>query len=144
MSGHHPPVTDWKTDFDQAIGDVPEQYHQAVELTQVGMLYAGDVGATFTLDREFPSGWKLGAFATLTNVSAKEFGEGSFDKGIRLTVPLAWITGQPSRRSFGTTIRPLTRDGGCPEIAEVLSNLRYRQRPLRRVRVPQFGFDELL
>ena len=25
---------DWKTDFDQAIGDVPEQYHQAVELTR--------------------------------------------------------------------------------------------------------------
>lgn len=36
---------DWKADFDQAIGDVPEQYHQAVELTQVGMLYAGDVGS---------------------------------------------------------------------------------------------------
>lgn len=79
----------------------------------VGRYLAGDMGATFALDREFPNGWKLGAFATFTNVSAAEFGEGSFDKGIRLTVPLSWITGQVSRRNFGTTIRPLTRDGGA-------------------------------
>jgi hypothetical protein len=31
---------DWKADFDQALGDVPEQYHQALELAQVAMIYA--------------------------------------------------------------------------------------------------------
>jgi Exopolysaccharide biosynthesis protein YbjH len=79
----------------------------------VGRYLAGDVGTTLTLDRQFPNGWRLGAFATFTNVSAERFGEGSFDKGIRLTAPLSWITGQVSRWSFNTTIRPLTRDGGA-------------------------------
>ena len=66
-----------------------------------------------TLDREFPNGWIVGAYVTLTNVSAEDFGEGSFDKGIRITIPLSWITGQPSTRTFNTTIQPLTRDGGA-------------------------------
>ena len=79
----------------------------------VGRYLAGDVGATIALDREFANGWKIGAFATFTNVSAADFGEGSFDKGIRITVPLAWITGQPTRRNYVSVIRPLTRDGGA-------------------------------
>ena len=48
-----------------------------------------------------------------TNVSFEDFGEGSFDKGIRLTIPIGWVTGQPTRRKAVTTIRPLTRDGGA-------------------------------
>ena len=78
-----------------------------------GRYLAGDWGATFSLDREFGNGWEVGAFATFTDVTAEEFGEGSFDKGIRLRVPLAWFTGQPTRRGSGFTIRPLTRDGGA-------------------------------
>ena len=83
-----------------------------VEL-DVGRYLAGDLGATLTVDRAFDNGWRIGAFATLTDVPFEDFGEGSFDKGIRLTIPLAWISGQPSRKVFGTTIRPLTRDGGA-------------------------------
>lgn len=79
----------------------------------VGRYLAGDVGATFSLDREFASGVKVGAFATFTSASAAEFGEGSFDKGIRLTVPMNWILGQPSRDEFETTVRSLQRDGGA-------------------------------
>ena len=79
----------------------------------VGRYLAGDVGATFSLDREFANGWRVGAFATLTDVSAEDFGEGSFDKGIRITVPLTWLTGEPSRKLYSTTVRPLTRDGGA-------------------------------
>ena len=79
----------------------------------VGRYLAGDWGATVSLDREFGNGWRVGAFATFTDVSFEDFGEGSFDKGIRLTIPLSWVTGQPSRRQVKTTIRPLTRDGGA-------------------------------
>ncbi len=79
----------------------------------VGRYLAGDVGATFSLDREFANGWKVGAFATLTDVSAEDFGSGSFDKGIRVDVPLNWFTGQASRQSKGLTIRPFGRDGGA-------------------------------
>ena len=80
----------------------------------VGRYLAGDYGATFSFDREFPNGWRFGAFATLTNVSAADFGEGSFDKGIRVTIPLTWVTGQPSRTAYTNSIRPITRDGGQP------------------------------
>ncbi|MGL6210938.1 MAG: YjbH domain-containing protein, partial [Paracoccaceae bacterium] len=79
----------------------------------VGRYLAGDVGATLSLDREFGSGWKFGAFATKTNVSAKDFGEGSFDKGIRLSIPLTWFIGQPSKTRYNMTLRPTTRDGGA-------------------------------
>lgn len=77
-----------------------------------GRYLAGDYGGTLSLDRVFNNGWKVGGFFTLTNVSAADFGEGSFDKGIRFTMPLNWMLGQPSRRGFGLTIRPTQRDGG--------------------------------
>ena len=79
----------------------------------VGRYLAGDVGATISLDREFDNGWKVGAFATKTNVSAAAFGEGSFDKGIRMTIPTSWTTGRPSRKARESTLRPVQRDGGA-------------------------------
>lgn len=79
----------------------------------VGRYLAGDKGATLTLAREFPNGWKVGAFATLTNVSFKNFGEGSFDKGIFLSIPVSWMLGQPSTTSISTVLRPIQRDGGA-------------------------------
>jgi hypothetical protein len=79
----------------------------------VGRYLAGDVGATLTLAREFDNGWRVGAFATLTDVSASDFGEGSFDKGILLTIPLDWVTGRPSKTKVNTIIRPILRDGGA-------------------------------
>ncbi|SHM69616.1 Exopolysaccharide biosynthesis protein YbjH [Roseovarius litoreus] len=78
-----------------------------------GRYLAGDWGATFTLKREFNSGIRVGGFFTLTDVPFSEFGEGSFDKGITFEIPLSWVTGQPSANRFGTTIRPITRDGGA-------------------------------
>jgi hypothetical protein len=79
----------------------------------VGRYLAGDVGGTFTLMRTFQNGWKVGAFATLTNLSAEEFGEGSFDKGIKFEIPLAWFSGRPTRSVRPFTLRPLGRDGGA-------------------------------
>lgn len=103
-------------DYSVATGHVsgywqlPNGYHAQVD---VGRYLAGDVGATFTLDREFKNGWKVGGFFTLTDVSAEDFGEGSFDKGIRISIPINWISGEPSREQFSTVIRPVTRDGGA-------------------------------
>ncbi|NPD15392.1 YjbH domain-containing protein [Xinfangfangia sp. D13-10-4-6] len=79
----------------------------------VGRYLAGDVGATLTLDREFANGWKVGAFATLTDASSEEVGEGRFDKGLRITVPMNWMLGNPTRQEINQTIRPLQRDGGA-------------------------------
>ncbi len=79
----------------------------------VGRYLAGDVGATFTIDREFDNGVLVGGFFTLTSASAQDFGEGSFDKGIRVRIPVSWFLGKPSRQAIGTTVRPIQRDGGA-------------------------------
>ncbi|MVO18510.1 YjbH domain-containing protein [Rhodobacteraceae bacterium CY05] len=77
-----------------------------------GRYLAGDYGGTLSLDRVFDNGWRVGGFVTLTDVSAEDFGEGSFDKGFRFDIPLDWMLGKPSRNSFGLTVRPVQRDGG--------------------------------
>jgi hypothetical protein len=78
----------------------------------VGRYLAGDYGATLALDREFDNGWRVGAFATFTDVSFDDFGEGSFDKGLRFSVPLEYFIGTPTKQVNRSTIRSLTRDGG--------------------------------
>ncbi len=77
-----------------------------------GRYLARDWGATFSLSRRWSNGWEIGAFFTLTDVPFDDFGEGSFDKGITLTIPLNWALPGESRSQIATTIRPLTRDGG--------------------------------
>ena len=79
----------------------------------VGRYLAGDWGATFTLDREFNNGVKIGGFFTLTDVTSAEFGEGSFDKGIRIQIPFSWLSGVPTQNNFTQVIRPTLRDGGA-------------------------------
>lgn len=79
----------------------------------VGRYLAGDVGASFAIDRTFANGWSVGAYATFTNVSAADFGEGSFDKGLRFTIPLDTVIGTPTAKRTTSTIRSLTRDGGA-------------------------------
>lgn len=79
----------------------------------VGRYLAGDVGATLSVMRTFENGWQVGAYATLTDVSAEQFGEGSFDKGLTFRMPLSWLTGYPTRASRGFTLQPLGRDGGA-------------------------------
>lgn len=90
--------------------DLGNGFHTQVD---VGRYLAGDWGATVSIDREFANGWKVGAFATKTDVSASEFGNGSFDKGIRLEIPLAWAVGKPTKKTTGMTLRPFQRDGGA-------------------------------
>lgn len=112
-------------DFDQRLGlrdyevatghlsayyDFGNGFHGQVD---AGRYLAGDLGATVSLDREFANGWRVGAYATFTDVTADDFGEGSFDKGIRLTIPLAWALGKPTRRENDLVIQSLTRDGGA-------------------------------
>lgn len=103
-------------DYDVLTGHVSAYYELGDDyLVQVdaGRYLAGDHGATFTLTREFTNGWRVGGFFTLTDVSSEEFGEGSFDKGISLTIPVDWLLGRPSNRTTTTSIRPVRRDGGA-------------------------------
>jgi hypothetical protein len=79
----------------------------------VGRYLAGDWGATLSVDREFNSGWSVGAYATLTDIPFEDFGEGSFDKGIRITVPVDWVTGSPTTDVSEFDLQSLNRDGGA-------------------------------
>ena len=89
-----------------------------------GEYLAGDIGSTIELSRTFSSGVNFGIFATFTDVSYQEFGEGSFDKGIFFNIPI-----------YGNLIdytwRPLTKDPGARLIRRnTLHDLLVRFRPL--------------
>ncbi|GAB7214423.1 YjbH domain-containing protein [Dickeya oryzae] len=77
-----------------------------------GRYLAGDKGVTLDLSRRFDSGIVMGAYATKTNVSAAEYGEGSFTKGVYVSIPfdLIFLSPTTSRGALGWA--PLTRDGG--------------------------------
>ena len=77
-----------------------------------GQFLAGDRGAQFAILREFASGIAVGGWATFTDVSAEEFGEGSFDKGLHLRIPFEAFLTTSSLRGGSLSFRPLTRDGG--------------------------------
>ncbi len=77
-----------------------------------GRYLAGDTGATFQFWRSFSTGVQIGAWFTLTNVDGAKFGEGSFDKGIEIIIPLEWVVPFSSRAEYDLQLRPLQRDGG--------------------------------
>ncbi len=85
---------------------------QLLAKLSVGQYLAGDRGATLDISRTFRNGVILGVFATKTNVSAATFGEGSFDKGIYLTVPFDAILARTSPDVAPLRWVPLIRDGG--------------------------------
>jgi hypothetical protein len=78
---------------------------------RAGRYLAGDWGATVELGRRFDSGIEVGGFATFTDVPFSRFGEGSFDKGIYVRLPLC-LFGADSRGNGTAVIRPVQRDGG--------------------------------
>jgi hypothetical protein len=77
-----------------------------------GRYLAGDTGATITVTRRFDTGVEIGLFATVTNVPFAQFGEGSFDKGFIITIPLDFMIPLNSQSEFDMNLRPVTRDGG--------------------------------
>ena len=79
----------------------------------LGQYLAGDRGATLNLARVFSNGVGMGAWATKTNVSAEQFGEGSFDKGIFITIPFDLMFPKTSADGARFVWNPLTRDGGA-------------------------------
>ena len=115
----------WQREYDKLFGtldyetvtghasfywDTPFHGYQAN--LHAGRYLAGDWGGTLELIRRFDTGVQIGAFATLTDVPFDVFGEGSFDKGIFVSIPLEWISPFRTQRNYTTVLRPLTRDGG--------------------------------
>ena len=115
----------WKRNFDRLFGfqnyhvltgHVPLYYqspwHQIGFKFMYGRYLAKDHGFTLEVYRRFSTGVEIGAFATFTNVSAAQFGEGSFDKGLIIRIPFDWVLPIPTQSEYSLDLRPLTRDGG--------------------------------
>ncbi len=78
-----------------------------------GRYLAKDSGITLNLSKTFKSGFTVGFFATKTDVSAEEFGEGSFDKGIYFSIPLDIVSKNSSKNNARFVWKNLTKDGGA-------------------------------
>ncbi len=123
-------------DYETALGHF-SFYADAIGLfdleINVGKYLAGDWGATTRISRAFDNGWEVGGYATLTDVPFEIFGEGSFDKGIFMIIPMDWVLGTPNQSKRRFTIRPITRDGGAQ-----LSSSRSLYRQVRKQKDGKF------
>lgn len=102
-------------DYETTTGHMTFYYDFPFGITSglaVGKYLAGDKGFTLDLSRRFESGFTLGVFATKTNLSEEEFGEGSFDKGFYLSVPTSLFYSDFRTGNIQFGLHPLTKDGG--------------------------------
>ena len=90
----------------------------------VGEYLAGDKGVTLEFSRAYENGVEFGVFASFTDVSSKQFGEGSFDKGIFFNVPVYG-------NLINYTWRPYTKDPGARLVRKhTLYDLLVKFRPI--------------
>jgi|GEM_PF-276721 len=88
-------------------------WHDVEVRASVGRYLAKDIGATLEMSRRFKNGVVFGGYATKTNVSAEQFGEGSFDKGLYLAIPFDAMFTKSSADIGYFNWKPLVRDGGA-------------------------------
>lgn len=81
---------------------------------RAGRYLAGDKGATFELNKRFDSGIVVGAYAAKTNLSAAQYGEGSFTKGFFISIPTDVLLLRHGKGSGTFPWVPISRDGGQP------------------------------
>ncbi|PAA26226.1 hypothetical protein CJU73_18575 [Pseudomonas fragi] len=79
----------------------------------VGRYLARDWGTTIDISREFTNGVKFGGWVTRTTASSEEYGEGSFDKGIYISIPFDEMMSVSTMSRANIAWAPLTRDGGA-------------------------------
>ncbi|MDE0588359.1 YjbH domain-containing protein [Halocynthiibacter sp. C4] len=104
-------------DYETFTGHV-SAYYQASNgfdfRVDAGRYLAGDYGATFAINREFASGWRIGAFISRTNESENDpTGDGTYNKGIVLEVPYHWITGKPTRSTQTVALQSTSRNSAA-------------------------------
>ena len=104
-------------DYETVTGHLNLQYDFSnfgvVANLSYGKYLAKDVGYTLDLSRRTESGFVAGIFFSRTNVSAQEFGEGSFDKGFYFKIPYSLFSKNYNKQNVFFKLRPLTRDGGA-------------------------------
>jgi len=77
-----------------------------------GKFLGGDNGVRIDFSKQFKSGMIVGAFATVTDLTTEEYGEGSYNKGFYISIPFDAITIKPSTARGVFAWQPITRDGG--------------------------------
>jgi|TARA_B110000879_G_C11163382_1_gene510098 hypothetical protein len=104
-------------DYETEIGHINFNYYfdkiGIVANLSVGKYLAKDKGYTLDISRKTKTGFEAGIFFTRTNISAEEFGEGSFDKGFYFKIPFDLFSKNYSKNKINFKLRPLTRDGGA-------------------------------
>lgn len=99
LTGHVTTYTKLPFDLDAAVS--------------VGRYLARDWGTTIDISREFTNGVKFGGWVTRTTASKEEYGEGSFDKGIYISIPFDEMMSVSTMSRANIAWAPLTRDGGA-------------------------------
>ncbi|MFA3791187.1 YjbH domain-containing protein [Aliiglaciecola sp. SL4] len=77
-----------------------------------GQFLAKDKGVNIDIAKRFDSGIIVGAYAAFTNVSAEEYGEGSFTKGFYISIPFDLFSLAPAKGRGKIPWVPIGRDGG--------------------------------
>jgi hypothetical protein len=90
--------------------DLGNGYHTQLD---VGRYLAGDWGATLSVDRQYDNGVRVGAYVSRTDMTYDDFGDGSYNKGISISIPQDFLTGKATRGSYGTEVRTRVGDGGA-------------------------------
>ena len=98
-----------------------------------GQYLTEDKGVTVDFSKQFDSGVIAGAFIAQTNLSAEEFGEGSYNKGFYVSIPFDIMTVKPSTNRATLSWLPLTRDGGQ------MLNRKYQLFSVTDARSPWYG-----
>jgi len=129
-------------DYSVATGHASFYYMWGEERRVVTALSAGrylakDWGATLAVSRAFDNGVTMGAYATKTDVSSRDYGEGSFDKGIYVSVPFDFLLPRSTRARANFIWNPLYRDGGA-RVGHAYSLYQATSE-----RDPEFFFDNL-
>lgn len=81
-------------------------------VVSAGQFLAKDKGVNIDFAKRFDSGIIVGAYAAITNVSAEEYGEGSFTKGFYISIPFDLFVLKPAKGRGRIPWIPIGRDGG--------------------------------
>ncbi|CDF82546.1 YjbH domain-containing protein [Pseudomonas sp. QL9] len=106
-------LRDYKVLTGHVTGYLKTDFQDVLAAVSVGRYLARDWGTTLDLSREFSNGVRFGGWVTLTTASKEEYGEGSFDKGIYVSIPFDELMSSSTMRRANLAWAPLTRDGGA-------------------------------
>ena len=90
----------------------PDWFPNTLLRVSAGQYLTEDKGVTVDFSKQFDSGVIVGAYATKTNLSSEEYGEGSFTKGFYISIPFDLMTIKSTHSRATIVWSPLTRDGG--------------------------------